>query len=204
MKGYNSSDGAANTPTNPASGGTGISSSGWLFLQCLNNYCPVLDGYAPGYGISTWFQQLWKVYWLTLPSILPRSRWDCCKDICAVEFCKARKYLAIFQCTEALLDIWSMTSNNKLYSQCTALAIIAEAWGAGWSCNHLRLVRWLIVGRSVTTEITWTAFTLCFCQDNWERHAWLQNCYWALAILGIKTLETLTSCAGPSLGEKCG
>ena len=61
LQGYES-DG--NTPPNPASGGNGISSSGWLFTVCLNDYCPILEGYAPamgGNGISTWFQQLWKV-----------------------------------------------------------------------------------------------------------------------------------------------
>ena len=51
---------------NPASGGNGISSSGWLFSVCENGNCPALDKYAPDYGISTWFQQLWKV--------LPRPR----------------------------------------------------------------------------------------------------------------------------------
>ena len=62
-----------NTPPNPASGGNGISSSGWLFTVCLNDYCPVLNSYAPavgGNGISTWFQQLWKV----VP--LPLSHWN--------------------------------------------------------------------------------------------------------------------------------
>lgn len=63
VKGYNGSTEAQNVPVNPASGGNGVSSSGWLFLQCLNDYCPILDTYAPGYGISDWFQQLWKVSW---------------------------------------------------------------------------------------------------------------------------------------------
>jgi len=60
VKGYET---GGKTPPNPASGGNGISSSGWLFTVCLNDYCPVLNGYAPamgGNGISTWFQQLWK------------------------------------------------------------------------------------------------------------------------------------------------
>ena len=58
VKGYNTSGG---TPINPASGGNGTTPSGWVFTVCLNNYCPILNTYAPGYGISTWFQRLWEV-----------------------------------------------------------------------------------------------------------------------------------------------
>lgn len=61
VKGYNGSTAAQDVAINPVSGGNGVSSSGWLFLQCLNDYCPILATYAPGYGISDWFQQLWKV-----------------------------------------------------------------------------------------------------------------------------------------------
>lgn len=60
-------NGGASAP-NPASGGNGVSSSGWLFSVCENGNCQALDKYAPDYGISGWFQRLWEVQHFTSAS----------------------------------------------------------------------------------------------------------------------------------------